>query len=198
MPDFTAANVIVGVSTIKLDGVSIGYTTGGVMLSLTTTRVDKDVDQSYAIVGIFKVRESYELKTTLAEMTLANLKLIWEQPASIVSTPAAIGVPPKDTLNWGQAPTVVEHTLEFKGKSPQGYSRTFTVLKAVVFSVGDIGHHKDKITEAPVVFRILPDVTQPAGQEYGTIVDITGLALTWNISVNDLITHTENVNLVVV
>lgn len=177
MPDYNSQNVLVGVSTLKVDGSSIGYTSGGVTISLATDRTDKEVDQSFAAVGIIKVRESFTLKTNLAEATLANLKLIWEQAKTITTTPAGIGVPPKRHLLWGQAPSIIEHTLEFIGKSPEGYSRTFTVLKAVVFEVGDLPHQKDAITTIPVTFRILPDVAQAAGEEYGEIVDVTGVAL---------------------
>lgn len=174
MPDYNSQNVLVGLGTLKVDGTSIGYTSGGVTISLATDRTDKEVDQSFAAVGIIKVRESFTLKTNLAEATLENLKLIWEQAASIVVTGAGIGVPPKRKLKWGQAPAIIEHTLEFVGRSPEGYTRTFSVFKAVVFEVGDLPHQKDAITTIPVTFRILPDVSKPAGEEYGEIIDVTG------------------------
>lgn len=177
MPDFNSTNVLVGVSTLKVDTISVGYTSGGVTISLATDRTDKEVDQSFAAVGIMKVRESFSLQTNLAEASLDNLKLIWEQTGTIVTTPAGPGVEPKRSLKWGQSPNIIEHVLEFKGKSPEGYSRTFNVLKAVVFEVGDMPHQKDAITTVPVTFRILPDVTKPAGEEYGEIIDITGVAL---------------------
>jgi hypothetical protein len=66
---------------------------------------------------------------------------------------------------------VVEHALEFRGKSPEGYDRTFTCHKAVVWEVGEMGMQKDAITVVPVTFRILPDTSLAAGKEYGAIVD---------------------------
>lgn len=172
MPDYNSQNVLVGVGTIKIDGVSLGYTQGGVVLTAKADRVDKEVDQSYAPVGILKVRETFGVKTELAEATLENLKLVWEQTASI---DVVTGPPDTRTLKWGMNSSVIEHTLTFKGKSPQGYDRTFDVFKAVVFEVGDINHKKDSISLIPVTFRILPDVTKPAGEEYGSIEDVTAV-----------------------
>jgi hypothetical protein len=170
MSDYTAKNVLVGVSTLKVDGSSVGYTSGGVVLTAKAERVDKEVDQSYAPIGIMKVRESFGVQTNLAEATLENLKLVWEQTSSISTV---VGPPAKRTLKWGMNSSVIEHTLEFKGKSPDGLDRTFSVYKAVVMEVGDMAHQKDKITLIPVTFRVLPDVDKPSGEEYGTIEDLT-------------------------
>jgi hypothetical protein len=165
MADYSSVNVIIGVGSLNVDGTSVGYTAGGVSITQKADRMDKEVDQSYAPVGIHKVKESFELKTSLAEATLANLKLVWEQLESVSEAS------PTRTLSWGMNPDCVEHTLVFKGKSPEGYDRTFTVLKAVVWDAGEVNHQKDKVTVIPVTFRILPDVTKAAGKEYGSIVD---------------------------
>ena len=59
MSDYTAQNVLIGVGVLKIDGSSIGYTSGGVNLIMTAERMDKETDQSYAPVGVHKVRETY-------------------------------------------------------------------------------------------------------------------------------------------
>jgi hypothetical protein len=165
MPDFNQENVIIGVGVLKVDGVSIGYTSGGVNLVAASDRMDKEVDQSYAPIGIHKIRETYQIVTNLAEATLANLKIVWEQTETIVEESTT------RTLSWGMNPAVVEHTLEFQGLSPEGYARTFSVYKAVVWEVGEVAHQKDALTLIPVTFRILPDVSKAAGKEYGYIQD---------------------------
>lgn len=165
MADYTAQNVLIGVGRLSIDGASIGYTSGGVNLVMTADRMDKEVDQSYAPVGIHKIRESFEVRTNLAEATLANLKIVWEQTESVVESS------PTRTLSWGMNPDVIEHTLEFKGKSPEGFDRTFSVYKAVVWEVGEMVHQKDALTVIPVTFRVLPDIDKGSGKEYGTIVD---------------------------
>ena len=188
MPDFVAKNVLVGVGTLKLDKVSVGYTSGGVTLTAKAERVDKEVDQSYAPIGIMKVRESFGIQTNLAEATLANLKLVWEQTSAIVDV---VGPPTKQTLAWGMNQSVVEHTLEFRGKSPEGLDRIFKLFKVVVMEVGDMAHQKDKITLIPVTFRVLPDVTKSAGEEYGTIVDFEDGA-EFDVDVHEDVAKTEN------
>jgi len=165
MPDFTAQNVLIGLGKLSVDGTSVGYTSGGVMIVMTADRMDLEVDQSYAPVGIHKVKETFELRTSLAEATLANLKTIWEQ------TEAVVEASPTRTLSWGMNPNVIEHTLAFVGKSPEGYDRTYTVYKAAIWEVGEVTHQKDAITVVPVTFRILPDIDKGIGKEYGKIVD---------------------------
>lgn len=167
MPDFSATNVLIGVGVLKVDGASVGYTSGGVTLVMTTDKMDKEVDQSYAPVGIHKIKESFEVRTSLAEASLENLKLVWEQTQSIISGTGT------RTLSWGMNPDVTEHSLEFRGKSPEGFDRVFKVHKAVVWEVGEMAHQKDALTLIPVTFRVLPDVTLAAGKEYGSIVDDT-------------------------
>lgn len=169
MGEYEAKNVLIGVGLLKVAGTSIGYTSGGVTLVATADRMDKEVDQSYAPIGIHKIRESYEIRTNLAETTLENLKLVLEQTKDIV-----VDVPGKTrTLPWGMNPNVVVNSLEFRGKSPDGGDRKFLVHKAAIWEVGEIIHQKDALTIIPVTFRILPDTSQPAGEEYGSIVEVT-------------------------
>ena len=165
MGDYTQANVIIGVGVMKVNGTSVGYTSGGVTVVHNTDKIDKEVDQSYAAVGIHKIRESFEVRTSLAEATLANLKIVWEQTQSVVESS------PTRTLSWGMNSSVVEMALEFTGKSPEGLARTFTVHKAVVYETGEMNLSKDSLTLVPVTFRVLPDTDLVAGLEYGAIVD---------------------------
>jgi len=167
MSDYNANSVLIGVGMLKVDGVSMGYTSGGVTLINTTDKMDKEVDQSYAAIGIHKIRESFEIRTNLAEATLENLKIAWEQTEAVVT-----GVGTK-TLSWGMNPDVIEYTLEFHGKSPDQLDRKFSVYKAVVWEVGEMVHQKDALTVIPVTFRVLPDISKGAGKEYGEIVDTT-------------------------
>jgi len=167
MADYTSENVLIGVGVLKVDGTSIGYTSGGVTLIMTSDKMDKEVDQSYAPIGIHKIRESFEVRTQLAEATLANLKIVWEQTESVVTGGGT------RTLSWGMNPDVNEHALEFRGKSPEGFDRIFSVHKAVVWEVGEMVHQKDALTVIPVTFRVLPDTSLDAGKEYGSIQDVT-------------------------
>lgn len=165
--DYDAQEVLVGLGKLLVDGSSVGYTSGGVALVRTQESFDKEVDQAYGLLGIHKVRESFEIRTNLAQASLTNLKLAWDQTESVVTGAGT------RSLSWGMNPNVIEHTLVFYGKSPEGFDRTFTVRKAVVMETGEMNHAKDALTLIPITFRVLPDTTMAAGQEYGTIEDVT-------------------------
>jgi len=162
---YTPDNIIIGVGEVSINGTGIGYTGGGVSVTKNEEKIEKEVDQSFSPVGIHKIKETYEVKTTLLEATLANLKIVWDQSNSVTEAS------PTRTLSWGINTSVTEFTLIFKGKSPEGYDRTYSVRKAVVWEVGEIMHIKNDMTAYPVTFRILPDTTVGAGKEYGSIVD---------------------------
>lgn len=147
MPDYVAQNVLIGVGMLKVDGASIGYTSGGVTLMHASDKVELEVDQSYSPIGIHKTKETFQVRSNLAEATLENLRLVWEQTEAIV-----VGVGVK-TLSWGMNEDVVEHTLAFIGKSPEGFDRTFTVYKAVVWETGDMQHQKNAITTIPCTLK---------------------------------------------
>lgn len=187
MPDYDPQNVLIGVGRLLVDASSVGYTSGGVVVIKTADRMDKEVDQSYAPVGVHKIRESFEIRTMLAEATLENLKTIWEQSVAIEEGVGA------RTLYWGMNEDVVEHTLEFRGKSPDGFDRIFSVYKAVVWESGELIHQKDALTTVPVTFRVLPDITKDAGKEYGDIVD--ELFASPDISIFDTVSVVEDVSI---
>ena len=162
---YTSGNVIIGIGSISVAGTDLGYTNGGVQVVKNEEKIEKEVDQSFSAVGIHKVKESYEVKTNLAEATLANLKIVWDQSESVVESS------PTRTLSLGINTSVTEFALEFKGKSPEGYDRTYTVHKAVVWEAGEVNMSKDSLTLYPVTFRVLPDTSLDAGKEYGAVVD---------------------------
>ena len=162
---YTTDNVIIGVGELSVAGTGLGYTNGGVQVVKNSELMDKNVDQAFSPIGVHKVSETYEVKTNLAEATLANLKIVWDQSESVSESS------PSRTLSWGIKTSVTEAALEFKGKSPEGYDRTYTVYKAVVWESGEVVHAKDALTLYPVTFRVLPDIDYGAGKEYGQVVD---------------------------
>ena len=130
---------------------------------------DLEVDQ---IVGVIKKalsKDVFTVDTILAEATLANLQLAW----GITAAPVTSASPASETLNVGVESTPVEHTLTFVGPCPSGTytSRTVTFHRAVNVAVGDLEFLKDKEQGYKITFDILPDLTQAAGAEYGTVVD---------------------------
>lgn len=165
MSGINSGEVLIGQGHLYVDGVDLGYTEGGFLLQHTTDKVEVEVDQSYSPVKIHKTKETFGLKTNLAQASIANLKIVWEQTETITSSAT------NRTLSWGMNQSIVEHTLRFEGVSPEGFKRIYTVHRAVVWETGDINISKNGASLIPVTFRILPDEAQGAGKEYGLIDD---------------------------
>ena len=161
----TAKNVLVGIGDFKIDGTSVGSTRGGVTITKTNEVFGKIIDQNLSPVGLAKVRESYTVKTEIAEATLANIKEIWDVYDSV-------GVAgDTQTLSLGTTSTVTYKILEFYGKSPEGYDRKFYCYKAFISEVGDTIIAKDDIAVLPVTFMLFPDTDMPTGKQIGYIED---------------------------
>ena len=161
----TAANVLVGIGDFKIDDTSVGSTRGGVMITKTNEVFEKIIDQNLSPVGLSKVRESYTVKTEVAEATLANIKAIWDVPNSVEDGGAT------KTLSLGTTSSVTYKTLEFYGKSAEGYDRKFYCYKAFITEVGDMVLAKDDIAVVPVTFLVFPDTDKPTGKQIGYIED---------------------------
>jgi len=164
----TAANVIMGAcSSFKLDGVELGGTDGGVTVEFKQTTQELSCDQVIDAIDIKPTKNEYSIKTTLAEYTLQNLQLGWNQ----ANAPVVDAETGTTTLGIGVNYEIKSHTLEFVGPAPNGKTRTYTVNIAKQMSSGTTDIAKDKQSGIPVEFRCLPDMTQASGSEYGTYVD---------------------------
>ena len=161
----TRANVLVGIGDMTVDTVSVGSTHGGVTAEKNQTVFEKKVDQVRDAIALYPTDTKVTVKTNIAEATLENLKNIWNESVTINSSGTA------RTLQVGIPTSLTEHALVFNGKSPEGYNRTYSLYKAVSVNASQHAITKDGMVVFPVEFRIVPDLTKAAGQEYGTIVD---------------------------
>ena len=171
-PYVTTSNIIAGPCTsFTVDASAVGGTSGGVKTTRKMTFTDLEVDQ---IVGVLKKalsKDELTVKTTLSEATLNNLQIAW----GVTAAPVVATTPASTTLNVGVEKSPVEHTLTFIGPCPPGSgtytTRTVTFHRAISGVNGDLDFIKDKEQGYKVTFTILPDLTQTAGSEYGTVVD---------------------------
>lgn len=163
----TQTNIIIGPCTsFKVDSTDIGATAGGVTVDMQDKFQDVEVDQVAGVVAKGITTRTMTVKTQLAEATLENLQIAWNQ-SKPVTTDAQAGT---KTLGIGLDLVPPYHALTFIGPGPGGKQRTFTVHKAVTSGASyDIA--KDKPGFYSVTFECVPDLSQPAGQEFGTVVD---------------------------
>jgi len=147
----TSTNIIFGAAAVSVDGVDVGYTQGGVMLSKEIDVLDTEADQNIGIVVKNIMMEKMFLATTMLEGTLANILIALSEPAS---NTAGSG-----DLEYGdEAPSLTEHILTIVGKAPSSGTRTYVFYRAVLAEAGEfpIGSREAVLT-LPVRFELLKD-----------------------------------------
>lgn len=162
MATVTVANILVGAATLKLDGVDVGAVSGGVSIAKSTDVYAVEVDNVRAAVKHIPVKENFSVKTNLAEATLENIRMVWNIPANKLQA----GV-----LKLGLSTGLVEHVLEITGVAPDGRTRVYRTFRAISVRASEHSYYRNKETLIPVEFDVLPDLTQLAGEELGTITD---------------------------
>jgi hypothetical protein len=163
-------NILVGAGTLKVDGVEIGFTEGGVTLSLEKEFYDVEADQETGILDKKETRQVCSIVTNLLEATLENIKIVWgiESP---IETPSG-----KKVLSFGGLSGLCsspqEHGLEFNGCAPNKKQRKFVVYRAVSVETGEHSYLKGEKTVIPVTFQCLMDTDKPKGRRYGYYEDV--------------------------
>jgi len=168
MATVTVANILVGAATLKLDETDVGAISGGLTVSKATDVYEVEVDNVKAPVKHIPTKEIMKVKTSVAEATLANLRLIWNIPASKLTQP---GGTIDNLLKVGISTGIVEHTLTVTGVAPNGLTRVYRCFRAISVRASEHGYMRNKETLFPIEIDILPDLTQAAGEEFGTITD---------------------------
>ena len=158
-------NILVGLGTVAVDGIDLGGTEGGVSVEKAIETYEKEVDQLLDATDIVPTKFTVHVETQLAEATLANLKLAWNEKAAITEDAT------KRTLHIGLRQDLPEHVLVFKGRSPEGRDRTYTVWRAVQAEASAHALQKGEKVVFPVKFRCLPDLSRPLEEQYGIVED---------------------------
>lgn len=160
-------NIIIGAGLLSIDGQEVGATKDGVTMGRTVGFYDVTCDQANGVIKKHMTSQTRVLKTSLLEGTLENLKLAW---GGTITTNAE--APEAKTLKMGATDGGEEHELVFVGPAPGEYkTRTYTVHRAINVSASEHSYKKDGEVMIPVEFEILLDMSQPEGEEWGTIVD---------------------------
>lgn len=170
MATVTVANILIGAATLKIDGTDVGAISGGLAVAKATDVYAIEVDNVRAPVKHIPVKESFSVKTNMAESTLENLRIVWNIPANKLDS----GSPELNAvkkLRVGLSTGIVEHTLEATGVAPDGRTRVYRTFRAISVRAAEHAYLRTKETLLPVEFDILPDLTKAAGEELGTVTD---------------------------
>jgi len=156
----TADNIIVGAADITINGVDIGFTTGGATFRYEPEFLEIIADQSVGVVRKARTLERSFVTTTLLEVTLERIRQAFMQPAVNLSGSTL-------TLGYNNACWVDELAIVLTGSSPGCGTRTFTFSKCVAMGTREYNMQRDEATAFEVEFEVLKD----ANGEFGTIVD---------------------------
>lgn len=155
-------NIIVGSASLKVNGVDVGFTQGGITLRKSNEYVDVDADQLAGVARKVPTFERMFVTTTLLEATRDNMQNVMNEPDSNKSG---------SHFSFGSGdPVTREFELTVTGDGPDGGTRTYTFYRAI--SVDDIEHligSREAPSVIPVGFELLKDPDN--GNRFGTFVD---------------------------
>lgn len=162
---------------------SAGFTTEGIEVEYTPEFTDVEVDQLLDAAQVYKTRQSFSVRTTLAEATLENLQIVWAMPkealvkysthstgfdgTELVEGDSLLGI---GGGSLGEYP--VERSLAFVGNAPRrpGYKteRVYHIRRVLQTEASSHGLRRGESTVFPVSFRCMPDPNH-VGNDYGLI-----------------------------
>lgn len=163
-------NILIGAAEIRIDGKPLGFTTGGVSIRKKVDKLPQKCGETIGIVGMRQIDEMYFIETTIAEMTMENLKLLWDLREDIVIA--------SDTkkIGFGGDLKAQRHSLLLIGEAPESREgnerhRQIKAYGCYVYSVDEYPARKDGISAIGATFALAADITKPEGQQLGEIFD---------------------------
>jgi len=146
-------NIVQGSAEIWLDGVNMGLTYEAVTQSLEREYTDIIVEQVKGPVATELVMENCSITTTLAEITLTNIKTAWDQSASSLIGGTFLSIGTEGGAN--------EHTLTIVSKAPKGSTytyRNFYFFKVVSYETVEIASARGEQTKLAITFKCMKDI----------------------------------------
>ena len=168
-------NIVVGVSsanTIKVGAygasegasVSLGLTSGGIELEVSSETLDVFVDQHLGKVEQLTTQEGLIARASIAEASLAVLAAAYDQPVASVTG---------GTFTFGDKEDIRDYrTVYINSKGPGPGTRKITIYRAKIVGNSANAYKKDEVTLIPIEIHALADPTRTAGDRMFTVVDV--------------------------
>ena len=149
-------NICLGNASMTI-GSDLGYITGGVILTVASEMYYVKPEGVNAPVLARNTGQTYEMKTTLLEPTMANMQIAFDWQNSSAS--ASGGSSRLDFGNENMIPT--ERTISIYGYVPGSglYTRTIYADQAVAVPGADVTATDTAETSIPVTFHLLYNET---------------------------------------
>ena len=164
-------------STLGSTGVSfrdVGYTQEGVELNYQPDYGEVEVDQYLDAAKLFKQKVTVNVSTTLAEATLENLMVVWDETSEKLGNPSGYKELYLTPGSLGDSP--VERVPAFAGQAPlvsgAARQRLYVATRAVAMEASSHALRRNEATVFPVNFRLLPDGNS-SYSAYGKVVDVS-------------------------
>lgn len=166
------SNVRIGIVDVQVNGVSVGYTKGGVEISYKPEYTDMTVDQ-FGDTAIDKALKSevFSAKVPLAEMTIDNMKKAI--PTGVLTKNGS-----KNKLTIGRAAgyklgaTAAQIVLHPTANGADA-SEDVIIYKGVIISETKLAKKFDEQEVVEIEILALPDPSRADGNYLGTIGDTT-------------------------
>jgi len=147
------SEIIVGRALMRIDGVDVGYTQGGVSFRKGNSHLDIKADQAVGTVRKEITDQVAFVQTTLLQGTLLHLRKAMGEAVAQQFSGSALSV-------GAAAPAVVEHAIVVTGyaDSTRAVIRTYTFYRCV--AVEEVEHmigSREAASIVPVVFEVLKD-----------------------------------------
>lgn len=162
--DVTKIKVLTESHTLSVDGNDVGYLKGETVIEKTVDTNAIEVDQIRAPLEFYPMSTAMSVTCTLAQASLENLKIAWNE------SPAIAG----GVLKGGVVTDLPIHTLQFTGVyrvDGTDTTRVLAVFKCQNFASAGNSQNYGNIAVVPYTFSMLPDTTKAAGEEFYTLTD---------------------------
>lgn len=161
----TAANLDIGPCSITFNSIDLGYTIGGVKVSVATETKDIEVDQEVSPVDTLIQKQALTVVVPLAEYTLENLNMAL--PGSEIVTDATDATKKKLLLKSQSGASLITfaNTLVLHPTSLEDTDKSedWTFNKAAPVGNLEVLYDKENPKVAEVTFKIFPDTDNTMG-----------------------------------
>ncbi len=159
------SNILAGPVKIKIGATDLGHTEGETRLTITPRLREQTADSlGETVVDLVQVGADVILEARVAEWTLAGLQLVF--PLGLTGNYyLGLGRAPGARLR-DEAQTLTLHPLELPDNDTSKDVTFWQAVAAGAVAV-EFSNSGDRVFE--VTFRILPDLSKPAGMQLGKI-----------------------------
>ncbi len=173
-------NVTLGSGVLYLNNVDVGHLKGDVELTMAREQLEFKPSNMTGAVKSFIIGENIQLKASVAELNLDNIKLAYGVTTAIQASLTSLSYDPSsfsfggnsyDALTIGGSKTQNEVPLRFEHTRPNGNKVVVIFYNAVSITELVVPFKEVDITMYDVVFKGLADEDRSEGDMVGVLLE---------------------------